>query len=636
MRQFLSFLLLITSFVAAAQKPTSISPNQPTWLSESPIITFPSGTIPGTTSDELVNNSKTYLKINISDLRNQNTDLSLFQNIASPYARYITFKQIFMGFEIYGTSLKIGIDKQNNIVSVISKTGSVENWPSNESIPNPDSLQIKSAIGSCDYYDVKKVWFYNVNAGIPAFHVNCSKLDGTRNEELILDANYNIILRNNLIKNYKYPDSLVTMYVFYPDPLTTARSTYKPPYNTYSLWINPKTNDTFPNTNNDSNSKALDSQMIPRQIRVSVLNNDSFILENQYVAEKDLGPPYTRDGYPEATYSKTPVFHFNRDTSAFRDIMIYYAITNWRNHLHDAGYDSLGNYQVFVDPSGMTDDLSQFYPPSGGHAGIIYFGMGGEPDAEDEDVPTHEYTHFLSYAACHNCASGGERPALDEGTADYFAASNSKSISTFDWEKVFNWDGNNSISSPPWYGRSCAITDTYPTALGTFGGEIHLVGQLWSSALMQIWDVIGRTKTDRIMLETLYSMAAGINMPQAAKLFLKSDSLLYNKADAYTIRYYFVKRGFLPESYLSITPENPQIWSKINTSYFSMANKVFLDFGLPQTGTFSLYDMTGKLIVSQIVSNCEHVEFIAPPIAPGIYILGVNTEGLQKSFKLLK
>jgi len=633
MKQFKPLLLLFISFAAAAQKPTSISPNQPSWLSLGPQITFPSGSLEGNSSNELVLSAKAYLHDHIGDLNNPNADIITTQNIASPNARYITFKETFLGDEIYGTSLKISVDKVNKIVSVISKTGNIDNWPSNTAIPNPDTAQIKTAIGACDNYNIKKVWVYNIDAGVPAYQVNCQKFDGSRDEELILDVNYNIILKQNLGQNYKYPDSLVTMYVFYPDPLTSAMSTYRPPYSTYSLWISPTTGDTFPNTNNDSNSKALDSQMIPRPIRVSVLNNDSFILENQFVAEKDLGAPYAPQ-YPEATYSKTPVFHFNRDTSAFRDIMIYYAITNWRDHLHDIGYDSLGNYQIFVDPSGFTDDVSQFYPPSGGHAGIIYFGMGGEPDAEDQDVPTHEYTHFLSYAACHDCSStGNERQALDEGTADYFAASNSKSISTYNWEKVFNWDGNNAPGN--WYGRSCAVHDVYPGYLDT-NSEIHFVGQLWSSALMQIWDVIGRTKTDRIMLETLYSMAGGITMPQAAKLFLKSDSLLYNKADYYTITYYFVKRGFLPESYLAVTPQNSQIWYKITTSYFSTANKVFFDFGLPQTGTFSLYDITGKLITSQIVSNSDHVEFNAPPIAAGIYVLGVNTEGLQKSFKLLK
>ena len=631
MKQYIPLILLFISNIAIGQKASSISPNQPTWLSEGPQITFPTGTIPGTTVNELVGNSKTYLKISIIGLRNQNADLALFQNIASPYARYITFTETFLGTEIYGTSVKIGIDKGNKIVSVISKTGPVDNWPTNATIPNPDTSQIKLSIGTCDNFDVKKVWFYNADACIPAFQVNCMKLDGTRDEELILDANYNIIYRNNLIKNYKYPDSLVSMYVFYPNPLTSAQSPYKPPFSTYSLWINPQNGDTFPNTNNDSNSKALDLQMQPEPIRVSVLKNDSFFLENQFVSEKDLGPPY----YPEATYSKTPVFHFNRDTSAFRDLMIYYTINNYRNHLTDIGYDSLGNSQIFVDPSGELEDNSTFYSPSGGQAGRIYFGMGGEPDAEDADIPMHEYTHFLSYSACNNCSSGSpERGALDEGTADYFAASNHKFISTYNWQKIFPWDGND--SSEQWYGRSCAITDTYPSALSTFQDEIHLVGQLWSSALMQIYDSIGRTKTDRIMLETLYSMAYGMSMPEAAKIYLKNDSLMYQYADKKTITYYFVKRGFLPESDLAITPENPQIWYKINTSQFVSSNQVYIDFGLPQTGTLSLYDITGKLINSQVILNSEHVQFDAPTIADGIYILGVNTEGLQKSFKLLK
>ncbi len=627
MKPFIPLMLLLLSFRLLAQNTESVSPGQPTWLSKNAHLSFPTGTISGSTVNDLVLNTEAYLKNNLSDLKNPNTALILTQNTASPYARYLTFKQSFMGTEIFGTSIKIGIDNQNKILSLISKTLPVNTWPANISIPEPESSKINTAIGNCDHFDISKIWFYSEETCIPAYYVKCLKMDGTRNDEVVLDRQYDIVYESSLIQHYRYPDSLVTMYVFYPDPLTSAHSKYKPPFSTYSLW-NP-----FPNTNNDSNSKALDSQMIPKQIRVSILNRDSFILENQYVIEKDLGPPY----YTEFTFSKTPVFHFNRDSSAFRDLQIYYYINSWRSHLSDMGYDSLGNTQLTVDPSGEEDDDSQFYPPTSSTPGIIYFGMGGEPDAEDADVPTHEYTHFLSYCACNNCAHyGTERQALDEGTADYFAASNSKAIDTFGWRKVYNWDGNNDASSPPWNGRSCAVHNIYPGALDTFNYEIHACGQLWSSALMQIWDVIGRTKTDRIMLETLYSMAGNILMSDAAKLYLKSDSLLYNYADKHTITNYFVQRGFLPESAAISPAVNSQVWYKINTNYFSSANQVYLDFGIPQSGTFALYDMTGKLIREINVSNALHVEFNAPAIANGIYILGVNTGGLQKSFKLLK
>ncbi len=615
MKQFAPFNFLFFVLHVMGQNAQSILPNQPSWLIKEAQLSFPTGNIPGTSSEDLATNAAKYLKSTINDLKNPNTDLVLTQNITSPYARYITFSQSFMGNEIYGTSIKIGIDNQHNIVSVIAKTGSVDNWPVNQAISDGYPGSIKTAIGNADHYDLKKVWFYTADAGIAGYWVNCIKMDGTRNVELILDQNYNIIYQNNLVKNYRYPDSLVTMYVFYPDPLTSAHHSYSEPFTNH----------------HDSDMAQLDSQMKGLQIRVSILNKDSFFLENQYVIEKDLGPPYIK----EFTNSKKPVFRFNRDTSAFRDLMIYYYITNWRNHLSDLGYDSLGNNQLSVDPNGEEDDQSTFYPPTSSTSGIIYFGLGGIPDAEDADIPTHEYTHFLSYEACHNCANQGlEREALDEGFGDYFAASLSKGIDTFGWQKVFNWDGNNAAEQ--WYGRSCAIADTYPAALNKFSFEKHLCGQLWSSALMQIWDEIGQTKTDKIMVESLYSMAGNITMTDAAKLYLKNDSLIYNYADRHVITNYFVARGFLPES-ASVTPAlNEQIGYKINTSYFASANKVFFSFGIPQTGTFSLYDMTGKLIKTEMISNSASVEFDAPQLPDGIYILGVNTGGLQKSFKLLK
>jgi hypothetical protein len=350
---------------------------------------------------------------------------------------------------------------------------------------------------------------------------------------------------------------------------------------------------------------------------------DSFFLENSFMRITDLAAPRNPD-----TYSKNAVFHYKRDSSAFRDIMIYYHISNWRAHLKSLGFDSLGKKQILLDPSGSYDDNSSFEHT--GNDAKIYFGIGGVPDAEDADVPTHEYTHYLSFSACPGCSeSGAERSALDEGAADYFAASNSKAISTYNWEKIYNWDGNAS----GWNGRYCNVVDHYPQGLKT--GDVHLEGQMWASALMQIWDSIGRTKTDIVMLETLYGMGKYMNMSQAAALYIRNDSLIYKGADARTMAHYFIQRGFLPANYLGIAPINEQTGFKILTNRFSIENKVIIDFEAPQTGTATLYDITGKTILQQSISHTDHFELISSGIANGIYILNVNTQGLHKSFKLV-
>jgi hypothetical protein len=610
MKRILPLIIIahLFSIGSFAQSNQGIVRPQKTWIRKDAQCLFPSATLSGNNNTTRIENAQVYLKTSVADLKNENSGLNLSYSRISPYADYYGFVQTFRDYEIFGTSIKIGIDKENKIISVITKTGDVSAWPGNVTIPDPDLAQLKAAAGNCDRIEWKKSWYYEENAGIPAYVVNCDNNDGSRSDLLVVNSStYDIIYSKSLIKNYKYPDSLATLFVFYPDPLTSAKVPYGWPYTNH----------------NDSDVAVLDSQMVPKQMRVSVIS-DSFFLENQYVRETDLAPPHN-----DPTYSKTPVFHYTRNQSSFRDIMIYYHLNRWREHLAALGFDSLGPKQITVDPSGLYDDNSNFEHPGGNP--MIWFGIGGIPDAEDADVPTHEYTHFLSWSACPGCSeSGQEREALDEGTADYFAASNSKDISTFNWEKIYNWDGN--IGG--WNGRSCAVSDVYPQGLKT--NDIHLEGQMWSSALMEIWDVLGRNKTDILMLETLYSLGPNLTMTQAAKIFIKTDSLIYKGADVYTIAHYFIKRGFLPDSFLSIAPANNQVAFRIVTSQFAASGKVLMDFGDMQNGTMTLYDVTGKEFASQIISNTDHVEFNAPQIAGGIYILSVTTNGMHRSVKLMR
>src|ERR1039457_4081714 len=142
MKKFI-YLLWFIPVLALGQKTSSVMPGELPWLAQNPQCNFPGATLTGNSADELIISAEAYLKSNIADLRNQNTGLSLTQNIASPYARYFTFSETFQNTEIYGTSIKIGLDKQNKIINVISKTGAVDNWPTNVSIPDPDTNMIK-------------------------------------------------------------------------------------------------------------------------------------------------------------------------------------------------------------------------------------------------------------------------------------------------------------------------------------------------------------------------------------------------------------------------------------------------------------------------------------------------------------
>jgi hypothetical protein len=131
-------------------------------------------------------------------------------------------------------------------------------------------------------------------------------------------------------------------------------------------------------------------------------------------------------------------------------------------------------------------------------------------DAEDADVIWHELGHGI-----HDWLTNGNTSNLiGEGNGDYWAQSYSRSLNQWTannaaFNYMFNWDGNNTC----WRGRNTNYSGVYP---GSLTGSIHTDGQIWATALMQIWDVIGREKTDKAFLEGLKLTNRSTNQQNAA------------------------------------------------------------------------------------------------------------------------
>lgn len=103
---------------------------------------------------------------------------------------------------------------------------------------------------------------------------------------------------------------------------------------------------------------------------------------------------------------------------------------------------------------------------------------------------------------------------LGEGSGDYWAMSYSRSLNQwasnepqYNW--MFSWDGHNEC----WNGRITNYTKKYPSGLT---GTIHTDGQIWATALMRIYNRIGKEKTDRIFLEGLSMTNSSSNQQTAA------------------------------------------------------------------------------------------------------------------------
>jgi hypothetical protein len=174
----------------------------------------------------------------------------------------------------------------------------------------------------------------------------------------------------------------------------------------------------------------------------------------------------------------------------------------------------------------------------------LSFGTGGVDDAEDADVIIHEYCHGISWSANGNDNFSNERAGLDEGLADYFATSYSRSLNTFNWEKMFSWDGHNAF----WTGRIANTSTNYGTT-----NDIYKLGEIWNSAMSAMSTDLGDYVTDRLMLESLHFFTNNTTLPEAALYVLKADTLLFNGINVSSICAQFQLRNILNSNCLPVS-----------------------------------------------------------------------------------
>jgi len=460
-----------------------------------------------------------YLKGTSNNLKSAKADLLLLHNIESPGGRHLTFEQTFMGMPVFNSQLKVNLDKNNRIKSIFDNTWNSETWDEQvvkDGFEKIDLAGITSRFTgqrSLDRDFIKSRKVIALLNGLPVALAEVELWDSKSDEHLLLlaDNDLNIFMQRDL-NTYKI-STTATALVFIPDPLTSAHVEYGDPY--------------VDDSNRDV--AALNAERMPVQIEVT-FDGSVYRLENEYVVISEFSVP----DIPPVT-STTPDFSFTRSQSGFEDVNTFYHITEFSKYVQSIGFDSLVSDPVYADPHALDGkDQSMFSP---GFNGLqLYFGEGGVNDAEDADVVVHEFGHALSFSASPGSNNGQERQSVDEGIGDYLATSYSRAIDTFRWADMFTWDGHNEY----WNGRTAVTAKTYPDDLAS---SIHSNGEIYNAALMKIWEDIGKEKTDRILLQSMYGLASNMSMKDAAMLLYDADTALYNGAHFCQIYRALVRRG---------------------------------------------------------------------------------------------
>jgi hypothetical protein len=246
-----------------------------------------------------------------------------------------------------------------------------------------------------------------------------------------------------------------------------------------------------------------------------------------------------------------------RSDNTFDGLMAYYHIDRAQQYIHDLGFSEATGNGIDDRPQAVVADAlrqdNSFFQPGS----PIKYGSGGVDDSEDADVILHEYGHAMQYSQSPGflLSSGNEAFALQEGSADYWAAamsSLSPGTANEDDVCIFDWDATTygrvfPPVAPYSVGRRCGRRADSGRTLGEaeancprvlvgfrFIPDPHCVGEVWSSALWNIrkqlvaGDPVGGGSTmDRIYLASQFMYVAGEHFDDAAHHVLCADEALY-------------------------------------------------------------------------------------------------------------
>lgn len=277
---------------------------------------------------------------------------------------------------------------------------------------------------------------------------------------------------------------------------------------------------------------------------------------------------------------------FNRSDNGFEDVNAYAHIDATQRYLQSLGYAgrrAIAPYAIETDAHALNGLDNSFFLASALQpgTGTLFFGEGGTDDAEDADLVVHEYGHaILEWIAPGTFAGpfSSQARAFSEAFGDYWAfsahyaqrvASGRDAFCFADWDpRCWEDDSSEQCSYPPGSdclrrldsARTMAGYDTSETA-----GVEHRNGQIFSSALRELFLALGRQVTDTIVVESVFGAPPLPSFGAMAQRMIEADRLLYGGAHASTICAVMTARGIFAANGCTIAPPRGE-WTHVQSS----------------------------------------------------------------------
>ncbi len=459
--------------------------------------------------------------------------LRFLQTVETPAGYRVQFVQEIEGIPVYGASIKVSLNRQNEVVFVTNGYQRIGKISIAEKISNATALQIAEnhleVKGPHTFQSVATIIYpQSTFQALVAKQVTLVPRSRPYGDwEILIDANSGELLRvENKACSYDGLRETGIGWVYDPDPITAAKTYYG--QSQFS-------------DNGGANNDSLEHYLKQVSLEGISFIDSQYRLSGPYASIVDVEEPFTE------LYAQNSInFRFTRDQEAFEAVNIYYHLNHSMEYLNDSlGFDVLP-YQyeggVQFDPHGLDGETNAHYLGSTGH--VAFGSPSNKVDAgEDQAIIIHELGHGI-----HHWITQGELSQVDglsEGLSDYWAQSYNRSLGLFSPEDA-QYDYFGQWGLQPLGGNSLRVTDYtghYPESLVD---QVHHDGQLWSSSLMSIYDLIGRTATDTDCWEGISMTDRNSNQVDAAFAVIQADRDNYDGNNLGDIVPVFIARGYLP------------------------------------------------------------------------------------------
>ncbi|HEX9502657.1 MAG TPA: M36 family metallopeptidase, partial [Thermoanaerobaculia bacterium] len=255
---------------------------------------------------------------------------------------------------------------------------------------------------------------------------------------------------------------------------------------------------------------------------------------------------------------------FDRSQDEFEEVNAYYHIDRSQRYLQSLGYTGnrrVVGYSIPVDAHAANGSDNSFFVNETPGRGSLYFGDGGTDDAEDSDIMLHEYGHAIQESIAPGAfggSSSSQSRALGEGFGDYWSFSSTYEgtvVSGRDPFCIGDWDARCWLDDasqfcgyPP--GSDCLRRVDSTKTMANFivsesAGTEHKNGEIWSSALREIFMKLGKRTTDTLVLEGTFGVPIGPAYALMAQKLLSADRALNGGANTAVICTAMTARGIL-------------------------------------------------------------------------------------------